>query len=356
MVTKSGILDLINSIAIFQLVFFGIYLLLKGNKIASTFFLKLHLFFQLISYINYFFWTREWHVIRPLLPLSMSGAFLWAPTFYFYIRSRLFLNFVPAWKLWVHAIPAILSSAIVIYILFQRENFIDLIHSFGKATFYISKIQQFIYYAYTLYIIHKYQHDLEYITSASEKDKLAWLYLISYGITLTTLVSFILYFVPGLYDLGTSYVTFLIFLNIFFFKAILQPDQYLGIDEKKLSPVKLTHDKSINHFKKIEELIAGTQIYLDPDLSLHNVAQAVKLSDRILSQVIKQNVQMNFSDYINLKRINYAKEVLRNTTKSEKNVLEILYEAGFNSKSVFNTQFKKHTGTSPTLYRESARN
>jgi AraC-like DNA-binding protein len=150
-----------------------------------------------------------------------------------------------------------------------------------------------------------------------------------------------------------GYILFLVFINIFFFKAIIQPDQFLGIDDKKLLPVKLDNDKGTRYFKEIEEIIHSNQLFLDPDLSLHNVAQAVRLSDRIVSQTIKQNVAMNFSDYINLKRIDYAKEILRTTTKSEKNVLEILYEAGFNSKSVFNTQFKKHTGQSPTDYRDS---
>ena len=82
------------------------------------------------------------------------------------------------------------------------------------------------------------------------------------------------------------------------------------------------------------------------------MAQAVYLSDRIVSQIIKLNVVLNFTDYINIKRDNYAKEVLHITTKSQKNVLEILYEAGFNSKSVFNSRFKKHAGLSPTLLRE----
>lgn len=43
---------------------------------------------------------------------------------------------------------------------------------------------------------------------------------------------------------------------------------------------------------------------------------------------------------------------LRDVTKSKVTVLEILYEVGFNSKSSFNTAFKKHTGSTPTSYRK----
>jgi len=209
---------------------------------------------------------------------------------------------------------------------------------------------------YTLFLIYKYQHEIKYRTSANEKQKLSWLFLITYGITLNSLTSFVLNFITHNMTMDWGYLLFLIFINIFFFKAIIHPDQFLGIDDKKLLPVKLDKEKSNNYFQKIEEIIDSNQLFLDPDLNLYNVAQSVRLSDRLVSQVIKQNIELNFADYINIKRINYAKEILRTTTKSEKNVLEILYEAGFNSKSVFNTQFKKHTGQSPTDYREMNKN
>ena len=46
-------------------------------------------------------------------------------------------------------------------------------------------------------------------------------------------------------------------------------------------------------------------------------------------------------------------DILKDNTKSKVTVLEILYEVGFNSKSSFNTAFKKHTGNTPTAYRNS---
>jgi AraC-like DNA-binding protein len=45
-------------------------------------------------------------------------------------------------------------------------------------------------------------------------------------------------------------------------------------------------------------------------------------------------------------------EILQNPKKSELTILEILYEVGFNSKSSFNTAFKKHTNQTPTQFRE----
>jgi len=251
----------------------------------------------------------------------------------------------------LHFTPAFIMIIGIIYVFLEDENFHEQISKLRNVSYHFSLIQQLIYYIYTLYIIYKYQHDIKLLSSASEKQKLSWLFLITYGLAFTSLAISFLFFILNILDQGWGFLVFWVFLNILFFKAIIQPDQYLGIDEKKLLPLKLSMDKSTFYFSQIEEIINSNQLFLDPDLSVHNVGQAVKLSDRIVSQVIRLNTSLNFADYINIKRITYAKEVLRTTTKSEKNVLEILYEAGFNSKSVFNTQFKKHTGQSPTDYR-----
>ena len=347
----SGILDIVNSIAVFQLLFFTIFLFIKGNKIPSTFFLKLFLIFQLIAYNNYLYFIQESGFWKPILLISMPCILLWAPTFYFYVRSRLYKNFVPSWKLILHFTPAFIMIISIIYVFLEDENFHEQISKLRNVSYHFSLIQQLIYYIYTLYIIYKYQHDIKLLSSASEKQKLSWLFLITYGLAFTSLAISFLFFILNILDQGWGFLVFWVFLNILFFKAIIQPDQYLGLDEKKLLPLKLSMDKSTLYFSQIEEIINSNQLFLDPDLSVHNVGQAVKLSDRIVSQVIRLNTSLNFADYINIKRITYAKEVLRTTTKSEKNVLEILYEAGFNSKSVFNTQFKKHTGQSPTDYR-----
>jgi AraC-like DNA-binding protein len=78
------------------------------------------------------------------------------------------------------------------------------------------------------------------------------------------------------------------------------------------------------------------------------------MNSRDLSVLINQNLHQHFFDFINEYRINAAKEILRNPSKKEFTILEILYEAGFNSKYSFNTAFKKHTGLTPTQFRKTA--
>jgi len=349
----SGIWDIVNSIVAFQLIFFTVYLFLKGKKIPSTLFLKMHLISQLVFYPAYVFFSHEYYFLKPILLISIPSMLIWAPTFYLYISSRLYRNFVLSWKLILHAIPALIMIIIIYPIIYSGEDFrVSLGNKVGSSLYYYVKFQIFAYNVYTLYIIYRYSYQIKFITSVSEKQKINWLLFITYGLTLNSVLDLVVDSILNSPNQGWGYLIFFIFLNLFFFKAILDPDQFLGIDEKKLLPVKVTPDKSKDYFKNIEEIIKSKQLFLDPDLSLHNISQAVKLSDRMVSQVIRQNTDLNFTDYINRKRIDYAKEVLKSTTKAEKNVLEILYEAGFNSKSVFNTQFRKHTGLSPTEFRE----
>ncbi len=348
----SGVLDIANSIVFFQLIFFSIYLFAKGRKIPSTDILKIHLICQLMIFTTYPFWRNDYLFLRYFFLLSQPSLFLLAPTFYIYVRSRLYRNFNLSWSLLVHSIPAVVYLLFIIPVLVRGGNFHEQIMRMAHAFYYPVKIQFLIYNSYTLYLIYKYQYSLKFITSASEERKLNWLLLITYGMLFTSLLDFILFLIPAFTDRGLGFLVFFVFINIFFFKAIIQPDQFLGLDEQKLLPVKISEEKGTRIFNQIEAIIDGKQLYLDPDLSLKNVAQAVKVSDRTVSQAIRQVAETNFSDYINRKRINYAKEILKFTLKSEKNVLEILYEAGFNSKSVFNTQFMKFTGMSPTKFRE----
>jgi AraC-like DNA-binding protein len=68
--------------------------------------------------------------------------------------------------------------------------------------------------------------------------------------------------------------------------------------------------------------------------------------------VINLCFHQNFSDFVNLLRIEEAKSLLVRDG-GKKNILDILLEAGFNSKSSFNTIFKEKTGMSPSQYRRS---
>ena len=71
-----------------------------------------------------------------------------------------------------------------------------------------------------------------------------------------------------------------------------------------------------------------------------------------LSLLINHDLNQHFFDFVNGFRIRKAMEMLSDPDKKEFTVLEILYDVGFNSKSSFNTAFKKYTQLTPTEYRK----
>ena len=79
----------------------------------------------------------------------------------------------------------------------------------------------------------------------------------------------------------------------------------------------------------------------------------MNIPDRELSALINHKLNQHFFDFVNEYRIKKAMEILRDPENDRMTVLEILYEVGFNSKSSFNTVFKKYCGQTPTQYRKS---
>jgi ligand-binding sensor domain-containing protein/AraC-like DNA-binding protein len=92
--------------------------------------------------------------------------------------------------------------------------------------------------------------------------------------------------------------------------------------------------------------------YLDPNMTVTKLAKRLGVSKEHISQTINQCFYMNFNQFLNKYRIEEAKERLKDPKESQYVVFKIALDVGFNSKSTFNTAFKKFTGMNPSQYRE----
>jgi AraC-like DNA-binding protein len=94
--------------------------------------------------------------------------------------------------------------------------------------------------------------------------------------------------------------------------------------------------------------------YLNPKFNLNQLAEKTQIKPHTISQVLNTALNRNFFDYINQYRVKECTRLLEQqttlNTANRKTVLEIMYEAGFNSKSAFHRAFKKHVGVTPTQY------
>ncbi len=92
--------------------------------------------------------------------------------------------------------------------------------------------------------------------------------------------------------------------------------------------------------------------YLDAEMSVAKMAERLDISKEHVSQIINQKFYMNFNQFLNKYRIEEAKKRLQDPAENQYVVLKIAFDVGFNSKSTFNTAFKKFTGMSPSEYKE----
>ncbi|MNY38368.1 HTH-type transcriptional regulator CdhR [compost metagenome] len=99
--------------------------------------------------------------------------------------------------------------------------------------------------------------------------------------------------------------------------------------------------------------MADKEPFLDPSLTIQELSNQIDIPVRDLSILINHHMDQHFFDFVNEYRIQKAMIILKNPLKKDLTVLEILYEVGFNSKSSFNTSFKKYTNLTPTAYRNA---
>ncbi len=121
------------------------------------------------------------------------------------------------------------------------------------------------------------------------------------------------------------------------------PEKYNKSKMPESLATKLSHD--------LEKLMNDERLYRENDLKLETLAERLGTTRHFVSQVINQTHKMHFFDYVNMKRIQEAKDLLRSSTRKELNVIEIAYRVGFNNKGTFNSVFKKVTGMTPTEFR-----
>ncbi len=100
---------------------------------------------------------------------------------------------------------------------------------------------------------------------------------------------------------------------------------------------------------KLNDVMGKGELYLEEDLSLNRLSQVVGVSENHISETLSKHLQTNFFHFVNDFRVGRAMTLL---TETSKQVTVIMYDVGFNSKSTFNTAFKKRTGLTPSAYRK----
>jgi AraC-like DNA-binding protein len=341
----------------------GFFFLLIGLNLLDVFFLATGVYFSHYNLAGF----------GACLPL------LFGPMLFYYTQSVVYKSFSitlkNVWHLFAFVVLFCVTEA---YYLFQpvdvKVHVLKSIleHHFPFAISIVSVlvfIQFLLYATYSLRLVSSYKNATNQLFSNARQTNVSWLY--------STIIFFIvIMFITALNSLltQTSFSTYYLFafnviiLAVFIFvlqvlmKALRRPD-FFSFDKRNgppdffLSTAKTTSPGNEKTEKErivqiVSQYMQSNKPYLEPELTLNQLASRVSLKPRALSQAINEILQQNFFDFINRYRVEEAVRLLTNPVDKKITVLEVLYEVGFNSKSSFNTLFKKYTGLTPTEFRK----
>ena len=103
---------------------------------------------------------------------------------------------------------------------------------------------------------------------------------------------------------------------------------------------------------QIVQLLEEQQIYKFPGLDLNALSERLKAPAYMVTRAINEGLGVNFYDLINRYRVEEVKSLLKNSNCKKFTLLAVAFDAGFSSKTTFNTVFKKMTGLTPSSYRD----
>jgi AraC-like DNA-binding protein len=293
--------------------------------------------------------------------MAKPFTLLWVPLFWFYVNSCFSNHFKWKQKYGLHLLPFVLFMGWfgILRLAKGAQAIADNMFIFGSlennSLYAIDLIVRMQYIGYNVFMILRLRQAEQYAKMQKPVENtinINWLRFIVYGYALASagaIITFLLFHI-NFSIAGRVNIFSILYFFIFFFTIF-----YDNIAPKSLYNKKNNKPSAeiTNELKRVvdrlDALLESDPIYLNPELSLKQVAEMMDEKERTISQTINWAKQRNFKDYINSYRIQHACKLL--TTCPEKPIFEVMFESGFNTKGPFNTAFKKITGKTPSAYR-----
>ncbi|MBL4594107.1 MAG: helix-turn-helix domain-containing protein [Flavobacteriales bacterium] len=124
------------------------------------------------------------------------------------------------------------------------------------------------------------------------------------------------------------------------------------VTSKKIQQKKILLDEvdATTYTNRLFTHIKENEPFLDSSLSLRILADQIKIHPNQLSWLLNESIGKNFNEFINQYRIATFKLIAKDPKNTNLTIEGLAYDSGFNSKTVFNTYFKKETGLTPKQF------
>ncbi len=334
-------LSIINLIVAVQALFLFLHFILKskGTKVLNRLLALLCLCFTLIL-INTYISLNNFEA-RSILLQDIANNVMWfiGPSLYLYVIYNLKK---PSKKvILLHLLPYLFPSIVDIFFNWQAFDTIIPIMGFTQMSIYLFLSLQFCF--------KNYKAEQQFYSWVLPSI-IAFTLLVALNFCLTILRNFGIDVLPN--TILQSF-TSLLAIPIFYiaYKEMNSANTY-GIQPKKYKTTPLSNEKSKDYLLRIKTAMDEEKLYRDTTLKLSRFAEKISIPSKYVSQVINQNLNLSFSDYLIQLRLEDAKKNLNNPSKQHLTIFGIAQESGFTSSSRFNYLFKKHTGLTPSQFQK----
>jgi len=329
----------------------------------------------------YAFYSHELFTNYKLLSISLLSLFmLHGPFLYIYIQTLVSGRPQLSRTYLLHILPFVIFNLYILISSFYPEvsgklNIEQLSQEYDPPFLFLfflilTALSGTAYLILTISLFKKLDIKIFNNYSSSTGIDLNWLrkLILVFGIVWTILVSVtIIHHVFRMFSM--VFCTDGLFLSLSVFVILIG---YFGLKQKlifssedisinrdntkthtKYASSRLTDSEARQYTEELIQYMESSKPYLNPDLSLSQLADEIDITSHYLSQVINEKFNHNFFDFINGYRVEAFKEKIKDPGYSNYSFLGIAFECGFNSKSAFNRIFKQTTGLTPTQYKKA---
>jgi AraC-like DNA-binding protein len=378
---KLDLLQGIGRISVFVSLLLAFFLLTvkTENKLAN----RLFAWFFIFSAIDLsgFFIDASTRNELNLEIFRSTACLLGMPLFYLFVLAVCYSDFRLKWKHLVHLFPFLLVNLVFIPRVYlslnvDKDSFLATLNQMPEIYFIQILIEfQYVFYILSVFLILKKYREI-YLENYADSSTATYKWL--FQITCVFLIAHSIVALKNLLRYSGFREIFLwanvlvgsiaLFITCWFImKALNHPELFRGVNSKlkltkdilpevedKSASANVQNDLISGQISTLKQYMAEKEPFLDPSLTIQELANQINIPVRDLSVLINHQMDQHFFDFVNEYRIQKAMHILKDQSKSQLTVLEILYEVGFNSKSSFNTSFKKHTNLTPTAYRNAS--
>ena len=352
------LLKVAGVLAIFQMVQLMTFFNSRKNRNKSNKYLSLLLLVYTMQICAIVFMSSFQH--ETLVKYNFFPAFcnqfalLFGPLLWLY--SRTIMNLKPLKSKFLHFLP---FASMMIYMVIRKIADPTYLFWFSSFRIYTSGIiltHSLIYIIITGIFFQLNKESCKSYFNQSSDLKILYSFLLAGLISIWVLKfnTFIFIDVWRRYEFcpyttSLYFIAGFLFFNTLVYLAMIKPELFAR--KKKYQNSNMSLEKKKHIIKELIKYLEIEKIYSDSSVTLSILSKKTGISPHQLSQVINEEFNMNFSTLINNFRIKEAEFLLLNNG-GEFTIQQIMYDVGFNSKSAFNSAFKKQCGCTPKEFKE----